>query len=104
MNTTRLICLASAIGFLGCYTGDGTLPSESAAGSPGLGGQAGAAGGAGSGGSTASRGLPCEVAQLLSSQCQSCHGSPPTPGTPVSLMTFDDLIAPSKSDPSKSLA
>ncbi len=39
-------------------------------------------------------GLPCEVADLLERQCQSCHGVTPV-GAPMSLVSHDDLVAPS---------
>jgi mono/diheme cytochrome c family protein len=58
---------------LGCFTGGGD---------PGTGD-----GGTGSG-------LPCDVAQALSS-CQACHGSSPAVGVPFSLITYSDLTATS---------
>jgi len=44
--------------------------------------------------------LPCDVAQVLSDSCVSCHGSPLTGGAPSRLVSYDDLTAPSMSDPS----
>jgi mono/diheme cytochrome c family protein len=47
-------------------------------------------------------GLPCDVDALLAQRCRSCHvagGSAPMP-----LTSYDDLVAPSKSDPAKSNA
>jgi hypothetical protein len=38
--------------------------------------------------------LPCDVAQILETRCESCHGNPPTPG-PISLITLADLKATS---------
>lgn len=40
-------------------------------------------------------GMPCEVASVLAARCISCHGTTPTSGAPSSLMTRDDLLAPS---------
>ncbi|HVH42332.1 MAG TPA: hypothetical protein VM925_08305 [Labilithrix sp.] len=50
----------------------------------------------------AESGLPCEVDALLTAKCQRCHGSPLV--APMPLLTYDDLAAPSKSNPSKSNA
>ncbi len=41
--------------------------------------------------------LPCAVATLLANNCQRCHGDPPTNGAPMSLITRADLLAPSPS-------
>jgi hypothetical protein len=49
-------------------------------------------------------GLPCEVADVLSASCSSCHGSPPSGGATNTMLSHDDLVAPAKSDPSKSVA
>lgn len=38
-------------------------------------------------------GLPCDIAAILSASCTSCHGSPPTAGAPVSLLTYAELTA-----------
>lgn len=38
-------------------------------------------------------GLPCDVAMVVSSLCTSCHSNPPTPGTPMSLLSYADLTA-----------
>jgi len=48
--------------------------------------------------------LPCDVEAILAANCQSCHGLWPAGGAPMSLVTYDDLIAPAKSDPTKSVA
>ncbi|MFT3767730.1 MAG: hypothetical protein QM820_19930 [Minicystis sp.] len=49
-------------------------------------------------------GLPCDVAAVLSAHCTSCHGNPPTGGAPMSLLTYAELTAPSKTDPTKTNA
>lgn len=46
-------------------------------------------------------GLPCDVKELLDEHCGMCHGSPPKFGAPMSLSSFDDLMAPAPSDPSR---
>ena len=46
-------------------------------------------------------GLPCDVSALLAQHCQSCHRTPPAGGAPMPLLTYADLVAPAKSDPSK---
>lgn len=51
---------------------------------------------------SADGGLPCAVADLLATKCVSCHGA--TPLAPMPLVTYDDLAAPSKGDPSISVA
>src|SRR5690348_14435161 len=63
----------------------------------------------GSGGSTTTGGagmdgLPCEVAALLAAKCTSCHASTPIGGAPQPLVTYANLIAPTKGDPAKSNA
>ncbi len=37
--------------------------------------------------------LPCDVAQVLSDHCTSCHSNPPTGGAPYPLLTYADLSA-----------
>ncbi|HHH29837.1 MAG TPA: hypothetical protein ENK57_16035, partial [Polyangiaceae bacterium] len=49
-------------------------------------------------------GLPCDVVDVLAQECVACHADPPTAGAPVTLLTYDDLLAPAASDPSKTLA
>ena len=47
--------------------------------------------------------LPCDVDMLLATRCRSCHADPPI-GAPMPLLTLDDLLAPTPSDPSKTVA
>ncbi len=54
--------------------------------------------------SASAKGLPCDVDALLQASCRSCHGAKPIGGAPMSLLGYDDLAAPSKSDPSQSYA
>jgi hypothetical protein len=58
--------------------------------------QGGGGGGGDAGGSNSGSGgqLPCDVQSVLSDHCVSCHGNPPSNGAPISLVTYDDLIAP----------
>jgi len=44
--------------------------------------------------------LPCGVAQVLASNCQTCHGAEPIGGAPMPLVSFADLHAPAKTQPS----
>ncbi len=44
--------------------------------------------------------LPCAIEQVLTNNCRKCHTDPPSYGSPISLMTYADLVAPSLSDPS----
>jgi hypothetical protein len=59
----------------------------------------GGAGGAGGVGATAATGLPCDVQALVASRCDGCHGTTPSSGAPMSLVTYADLTAPSLADP-----
>ncbi len=66
-------------------------------------------GGAGTttGGTTGGRintNLPCDVDAILVANCQSCHGQAPSGGAPMSLVTYADLTAPAKSDPTQTVA
>jgi hypothetical protein len=57
------------------------------------------------GGSGASAiGLPCDVQTFLGNRCQTCHGAIPAGGAPSTLLTYQNLIAPSKSDPTQTEA
>jgi len=42
--------------------------------------------------------LPCDVADVLTSACTSCHGAPPTGGAPMSLTSLAQLHASSPSN------
>ncbi len=55
--------------------------------------------GAGTGAAT---GLPCDVQQIIENTCLGCHGGTGT--TSVKLLTYEDLLKPSASDPTKTLA
>jgi hypothetical protein len=49
-------------------------------------------------------GLPCDVAKVLAVSCTDCHGRPLAEGAPFALLTYDDLVAPSLSEPERSVA
>jgi len=57
---------------------------------------------AGPAGSGLATGLPCDVQALLENRCIACH-SGSTPSSPR-LLDYKDLLAPSKSDPNKTMA
>jgi hypothetical protein len=80
----------------------GSAPGDGSGGSgiPVLTGGGGSSGGNSSG----SSGLPCDVQALLATRCTSCHGSTPLPGVPMSLLTLADLGAPSRTDPTRTVA
>jgi hypothetical protein len=90
--------LTACVGEIG---GERDLPSSGAGGSgAGAATVTGTGGAAGAGGSSSSStGVPCDVAALISGKCASCHGATPVAGVPMSLATYADLTAPSKSDP-----
>jgi hypothetical protein len=43
--------------------------------------------------------LPCDVTSVLVEHCQSCHGTSPKFGAPMPLVSYADLVAPSKQAP-----
>ena len=45
-------------------------------------------------------GLPCDVQGILENRCIACHST----DTPPPLLDYDDLKAPSKKDPNKTMA
>jgi len=45
--------------------------------------------------------LPCAVDAVLVASCQKCHSSPPQFGAPMPLVTYADLQAPARSNPSQ---
>ena len=81
-----------------CFAGCTTMPLAHEL--PGVGG----AGSGGTGGGTVATNLPCDVDAILVANCQSCHGTTPSGGAPMSLVTYADLAAPAKTDPSQTTA
>jgi cytochrome c553 len=99
-HATLLVALgfAAVFPFTACTSMSETLLG----GDGGTGGNAGGAGGAGGGtGGASQTGVPCDVAKVLADKCLSCHGAKPSGGAPMSLVTYENLTAPSKADPSK---
>jgi hypothetical protein len=47
--------------------------------------------------------VPCEVREILSDGCLSCHSASLAFGAPMSLETYADLMAPALTDPSRSV-
>jgi len=45
--------------------------------------------------------LPCDVDRVLLESCRECHAGAPLFGAPMPLVTYADLTAPAKSDPTK---
>jgi cytochrome c553 len=111
-----VLLLLSAVAFsvvlvavaAGCYTrptGDFSPPPEGPAVSPHRAEPAGASVGPAKPGAAAEpSGLPCDVAKVLAASCTDCHGRPLAEGAPVALVTYEDLVAPSRSEPERSVA
>jgi mono/diheme cytochrome c family protein len=74
-----------------CYTG-GSVADDSAA--------VGASGASPTALGAVAGDLPCDVAQVLSDSCASCHGSPLGGGAPNRLLSYSDLVAPAASNAS----
>ncbi|MEZ4407987.1 MAG: hypothetical protein R3A52_16155 [Polyangiales bacterium] len=53
-------------------------------------------------GPSVATGVPCEVADLLAQNCLSCHGNRLAEGTTLHLLTREQILAPSASDPTRS--
>jgi mono/diheme cytochrome c family protein len=51
----------------------------------------------------ASSGLPCDVADVVTTSCASCHGEKPRGGAKTSLVTREGFLAPSEKDPAKTV-
>lgn len=112
-RTTMLLLFSTALGLaaaLGCYTGPGS-DLDAATRGPGASADGSAPSPADdeavastATGSPAAEGLPCAVAKVLARSCTRCHGAPPRNGAPDSLVTYDDLVAPSDDDPSRNVA
>lgn len=86
----------AGVAIVGCYTGadvDPNRPPVAARSSDGT-----------EPASTTGADLPCDVAKLLSEKCASCHGATLSGGAPNRMLGYDDLAAPSASDPDTSVA
>jgi hypothetical protein len=59
----------------------------------------------GTGGSTgAGSSAYCDLQQMLRARCVGCHSNPPVGGAPMPLVTYADLLAPARTNPSKTVA
>lgn len=95
MNTKVLASFVFVAGLVGCYTG-ASLGVDTDTGSALPGASKGTTVGANSG-------LPCDVAQVVTDSCASCHGTTPRGGAKTSLVTIEGFQAKSDKDPSKSV-
>jgi hypothetical protein len=89
----------------GGSTGNAGSSASAAAGAGGLDAMGGtsASGGTANGGNCSVEALPAALQTLLTNKCASCHGATPLPTLP-SLVSYANLVAPSKSDPGKTYA
>ena len=71
-------------------SGTGALDDPPIAGSGGSSGGAGVGGASGGSGASGTA-LPCDVASVVASRCQTCHGVNRLGGAPISLMTVEDF-------------
>jgi len=94
-----LAAFTGCVGEIGGHEDDVTPPP----GTTGPAGTTGTTGTAGPSGTPVATDIPCDVAAVLSNRCWSCHGQTPVTGAP-SLTTVGALMAPSRIDPSKSIA
>ncbi len=72
-------------------------------GTGGVGGAAGSGANAMTTQSTDAQGstpMPCDVATVVATNCQTCHGATPIGGAPMSLLSYDDFHKPAKTKPS----
>jgi hypothetical protein len=98
----RSIQLALGIGLLGIAANCGGVSSSTTG--PSTSDSDGGTVGTSDGGTIPQTGpsdLPCAVDTILAQHCRSCHQNPPLSGARMPLMTWSDLQAPAKSDPSK---
>lgn len=103
---TRWFLLAGATLFstTGCYLGSTNAEAGgSTSTSAGAGGGSSSSGSGGGALDVSASGLPCDVATLIAHDCAGCHSSPPSGGAPEPMLTYADLTAPAKNDPSKTL-
>ena len=88
----KRILMAATLGLAAVLGCTGPMGINAAGGSGGAGASSGS-GNNGTGGAMTTSGLPCDVAAVLSSLCTSCHGNPPTTGTPMPLLSYANLTA-----------
>lgn len=102
MTNPRLVslfALAAAAG-AGCYTGGNVSPTGGGGAAPpptaSVNGTEPAAGSV--------TGIPCDVAKVLAATCASCHATTPSGGAPNAMVTYEDLVAPSATNPAVTIA
>lgn len=102
-RTSRLLVLVITLAACGGGSSAEAPSSGGASTLPGSGSGSGSGttGATGGGTGAQSRGLPCDVAEVLDASCTSCHGATPTFGAPMPLVTLADLQAPAPSDPGR---
>src|SRR3954453_1884369 len=95
--TRRFVVLLATAS--GCNTGGAATPTSTGMdpATAGDGGAAGAGGGMSSM-TTVVTGVPCDVAGVRASHCTTRHGRPPSSGAPMPMVTYEDLVAPARSD------
>lgn len=93
LHGALLASAAAAAGLAGCNTSSVPQLDWQAAPSDVDAGATGAEGG------EPGDGLPCAIADLLATRCQGCHSAHPS--APMSLVTYADLDAPSRSNPAR---
>jgi hypothetical protein len=89
----------------GANAGASATGGSANAGSGGVSAMGGAtsSGGSANGGTCAVEALPAAVQTMLTNKCSTCHGAVPLAGLP-SLVSYANLTAPSKTDPTKTNA
>lgn len=107
MTRTLVLVLAGSLA-AGCFVGaeSSQRPDEDANQSSGGNGAAAGGGSSGSSGSAAcgstESGMPAAVEAMLGARCLGCHGADPQ--SPMSLTSYEDLVAEAPSDASRSVA
>ncbi|MBX3185358.1 MAG: hypothetical protein KF819_00020 [Labilithrix sp.] len=90
MKKTLSLAFATAFAaVVGCYTGPELDAASGSSTSPDAGPSAAAV-----------RGLPCDVVDVLTRRCVSCHSDPPRKGALTSLTSREALMAPWEGSPS----
>jgi hypothetical protein len=89
---------AVAAGFLACSQSED--PVEPLGDQAEAGGPVGLPSGTGPAGSGLQTGLPCDVQAVIENRCIACHAGE----SPPRLLDYDDLLKPSRVDPTKTLA
>lgn len=94
----RALAAATAVAAAaGCYTGpvvDFAAPAGQIAPVVGANGDPGAS----------TSGLPCDLATVLANKCTPCHGAVLAGGAPNALLARADLVVPSRTNPTISMA